>query len=269
MLNLQKLKWNFIFYSKIACLVLSYAFASLGFWVRKYISRPTLADQPLEYFKTSNLIIQDLEDNFGFQLVSLEKKPSIMGAIDPTHQIAKFKAPEYSFIDEVQVQLFIDTDIKSFSAARLKSISLKNKPVTREEILKFIKSFYKLVRSRVDTKTFKKKVYFAYPFSDYQVCRLIFLFLYLNKESITLFNKAKSRVVDLEDGCIFFNWEDFSTNYRLTVNLNQYCLSHVPGNREMYTGLSFLNEASISKCPMNVANLSVFIEESIAGFESY
>lgn len=269
MVRLQQIKWGFVFYGKLTCLALSYLIVSFGFLFKKYISRPTLSDEPLEYFRTRNLITQDLEDNFGFQLVSLDKKPSFMGYIDPTHQLAKFKAPEYSFIDELQVQLFIAEDKKSFSAARLKTISLKNKLVSKKELLKFIKAFSNIVFSRTNSKSFKKTVSFGYPFSDYHVCRLIFLFLFLNKESIAVFNKAKGRVIDLELGSILFNWDEFSTNYSLTVSLNNYCLSHVPGNRATYTGLSFSNEVSISRCSVPGANLSAFIEENIARFESY
>lgn len=251
------------FYCKIFFLWIGYCWATVAFFVKKNFLHSATTGS-LDYFATRDAINRELERKFGFQVVNFEKRGFL--------QTATLKAPESSFIDALVVHFQMKNESAKFESARIKRLSLKNNSTTKKELTSFLKEFSTIVLQKTTCKSFMKDRAFKYPFLDYQIAKLILLFIFKDDECSRLFDKAKNKVIDLELGHVYFNWEEFSTVYCLDIDGKSYSysLNCIPqkGFTHSYYYTNY-QRISVGVYPMHSVGFLNFVEESILTCESY
>lgn len=257
----------FKFYGKLFLLLVSYFFAYVAFFLKKKLGSATNAGEP-NYSVVRHTIIKQLESQLGLEVSSIADLKRISFPCDT--QVIVFKAPVSSGVDELVVHFkFNDREDKKvllFESARIKSISFKNRDVSKQEVLQLLKKFSDIVLLNTNFSDFKRTLAFSYPFIDYQISRLILLFVFLSKNFTDLFNDAKNRIVDLELGEVLFNWDCFDTKYSLTLLEKKYVLSHTGSEGAR---AEFVAQFAIDECSMYTEDLYSFVVQRVHGYESY
>lgn len=198
-----------------------------GYWLKTRISlilKTKASVENLEYVRSRDNIVIDLKTKLGLKLKSIDIDASstygVGGSLCSEH--ITFDAQEHSGIDSVCIEFCREDKSINFKAVKITKISLKNEPVSKKDIATFSNKILNILLNNTNNHKYKKTFEYIVPFVEHHVMNIILKLSLSSKNNIELFGNMKNRVINFESYRIEFLWDNFSTQYYITMESSPY-----------------------------------------------
>lgn len=221
--------------------------------------------QELKYFSTRDNILAQIEKKHGFYIARMDSPTIGLTSANAIQRIV-LQSKENYFVKSIEIHFEHEAQHDIFVSARIKRINLTDDKLKRKDILLFIKSILRIVATNTYKHLlFKNKKFIDYTLVDYQISKIILLFVFLNKETTRVFNSTIERAIDLELGDFRFNWPGCFETYFASFYNGKYELRYsiLRPNEDKH------REEKIGEFSMTEANLYYAVEQRIMHIESY
>ena len=243
----------------------------LGYSVNKAAYSKYL--QELKYFSTRDNILKQIEKKYGFYIARMDS-PTIGFTSANAVQRIVLQSTEHCLVKSIEIHFEHEAQHDIFVSARIKRIGLTDNKFKSKDILLFIKSILRIIANNTyKYLLFKNRKSINYTLVDYQISKIILLFVFLNKETARVFNSAVNRVIDLELGDFRFNWPGcfetyFASFYNGKYEL-RYSILQPNEGKPREENFSHCDRILIDDFSMTEANLYEAVEHRIMHIESY